>query len=466
MTISNPTTLSPTGEDRLDFKKVLPVFVIILIDLLGLTVIIPLMPLYAAAFGASAFTVGLLGAAYPVMQFVGAPLLGRLSDRYGRKPILIISQIGTFGGFLVLGFASTLWMLFLARLVDGISGANISTAQAVISDSTSEKNRTQGLGLMGAAFGLGFTIGPIIAFVSLALSGNDYRVPAFVAAGFSLASILLTWFWLDETLPAEQRGESRDRPSMSLTAMYRALGHPAVGILLLLMFAQQIAFGGLEQLLSLFTLTRLGLNASGNAIIFVFIGLIVVAVQGGFIGPWSRRLGDRRLIYLGLLVLAFGLVLTALTPRQPVPWYSREALTAELQASGDSRIHENATTRGLAIELPEDQNPGWLGLGWILAAMIPAAVGGGILHPSINSLITKRVRKGEVGGMLGMSAAFLSGANAIAPLLGGAIFQALGSTALFLFGGLLIAVLWLLALRRLKPGVEETVPAGQPRSIH
>ena len=122
MTISNPTTLSPTGEDRLDFKKVLPVFVIILIDLLGLTVIIPLMPLYAAAFGASAFTVGLLGAAYPVMQFVGAPLLGRLSDRYGRKPILIISQIGTFGGFLVLGFASTLWMLFLARLVDGISG--------------------------------------------------------------------------------------------------------------------------------------------------------------------------------------------------------------------------------------------------------------------------------------------------------------------------------------------------------
>jgi MFS family permease len=248
--------------------------------------------------------------------------------------------------------------------------------------------------------------------------------------------------------------------------MYRALGHPAVGILLLLMFAQQIAFGGLEQLLSLFTLTRLGLNASGNAIIFVFIGLIVVAVQGGFIGPWSRRLGDRRLIYLGLLVLAFGLVLTALTPRQPVPWYSREALTAELQASGDSRIHENATTRGLAIELPEDQNPGWLGLGWILAAMIPAAVGGGILHPSINSLITKRVRKGEVGGMLGMSAAFLSGANAIAPLLGGAIFQALGSTALFLFGGLLIAALWLLALRRLKPGVEETVPAGQPRSIH
>src|SRR3970282_29753 len=109
------------------------------------------------------------------------------------------------------------------------------------------------------------------------------------------------WFWLDETLPAEQRSESRGRPSLSLTAMYRALGHPAVGILLLLMFAQQIAFGGLEQLLSLFTLTRLGLNASGNAIIFVFVGLIVVAVQGGFIGPWSRRLRDRRFIYFGVL---------------------------------------------------------------------------------------------------------------------------------------------------------------------
>ena len=248
-----------TAEDRLDFKKILPVFVIVLIDLLGLTIIIPLMPLYATAFGANAFLIGMLGAAYPVMQFIGAPILGRLSDRYGRKPVLVVSQIGTLVGFIVLGLASSLWMLFLARIIDGISGANIATAQAAITDSTNEKNRTQGLGLIGAAFGLGFIIGPVIAFVSLALSGNDYRVPAFVAAIFSALSILLTWFWFQETLPAERRGESNDgKPALSFGAMLRAVRHPSVGFLLLLIFAQQIAFGGFEQLLALFTLNRWG----------------------------------------------------------------------------------------------------------------------------------------------------------------------------------------------------------------
>ncbi len=455
---------NPADQDKLDFKKILPVFVIVLIDLLGLTIIIPLMPLYAASFGANALTIGLLGAAYPLMQFIGAPLLGRLSDQYGRKPILIISQIGTLAGFLVLGFSNTLWLLFLARLIDGISGANIATAQAVITDSTTERNRTQGLGLLGAAFGIGFVVGPIIAFISLALSDNNYRVPAFVAAIFSLLSILLTWFWLEETLPVKQRGRKAEKTGFSIGALFQALRHPAVGLLLALMFAQQIAFGGFEQLLALFTLNRLGLNASGNAIIFVFVGLIVVAVQGGFIGRWSRRFGDRRLVYAGLVALAIGLVLTALTPRQPMPAYSQERLAQELRLGGDFRTHENPTTRNLAVELPPDTNNGWLGIGWILVAMIPASIGGGILQPSINSLITKRIHRDEVGGMLGISAAFLSGANAMAPLIGGFIFQALGARAPFLLGGILMAVLWLVSILALKPGREESQPAGLVRS--
>ena len=139
-------TVAGSSADKLDFKKILPVFVIVLIDLLGMTVIIPLMPLYAASFGANAFMIGLLGAAYPVMQFIGAPFLGRLSDRYGRRPVLLVSQLGTFIGFLLLGFSNALWLLFLSRIVDGISGANISTAQAAITDSTNEKTRTQRLG--------------------------------------------------------------------------------------------------------------------------------------------------------------------------------------------------------------------------------------------------------------------------------------------------------------------------------
>ena len=443
------TKTAVAKEDKLDFKKILPVFVIVLIDLLGLTVIIPLMPLYAASFGANALTIGLLGASYPVMQFIGAPLLGRLSDRYGRKPVLLVSQLGTLIGFIILGFSNALWLIFLARLVDGLSGANISTAQAVITDSTTEKNRTQGLGLVGAAFGLGFVIGPIIAFLSLALSGDNYRVPAFVAAAFSAISILLTWFWLEETLPADQRGGSSKKASFSLGAMFQALRHPAVGLLLVLMFAQQIAFGGFEQLLALFTLNRLGMNASGNAIIFVFVGVLVVAVQGGFIGPWSRKLGDRRLIYLGLATLAVGLTLTAFTPRQPLPGYSRLDLEQELSGS-DFRTHESPTTRSLQIDLPPDTDNGWSGLVWILIAMIPTSIGGGVLQPSINSLITKRSERKEVGGMLGISAALLSGANAVAPLLGGAVFQGLGSTAPFLLGGLLMGALLLASLRGIR----------------
>jgi len=459
-----PSSQEQPSEDKLDFKKILPIFVIVLIDLLGLTVIIPLMPLYATSFNADPLMIGVIGAAYPLMQVVGAPTLGRLSDRFGRKPILLISQFGTLIGFLVLGLANSLWMLLLARVVDGISGANISTAQAAISDSTNEKNRTQGLGLIGAAFGLGFVIGPVIAFISLQASGDNYHVPAFVAAGFSFISILLTWLWFAETLPVEERGREVHKPSFSMASMLKALTHPMIGMLLILMFAQQIAFGGFEQLLSLFTLSRLGMNASGNAIIFVFVGIIVVAVQGGLIGPWSRKYGDRKLIYAGLALLAVGLVLTALTPRQPLPGYSKASLTAELAASGDFRTHENPTTRSTTVELPGDKHNGWLGLGWILAAMVPVAIGGGILQPAINSLITKRVSQDEVGGSLGISASLLSAANAAAPLIGGVLFQFLGPSAPFLLGGMLLALLLFIALRTIQPMKPENLQAGLARS--
>ena len=450
MSTQTAETLVSTQPERLNFKKILPIFVIVLIDLLGLTIIIPLMPIYAATFGASAFLIGLLGATYPAMQFIGAPFLGRLSDRFGRKPILMVSQLGTLIGFLVLGFSSALWMLFLARIIDGLSGANISTAQAAISDSTTEKTRTQGLGLIGAAFGLGFILGPIIAFVSLTLSGNNYQIPAFVAAFFSLVSILLTLFWFDETLPKEVRDHPQRKPALTLSAMLKALQNPAVGLLLVLMFTQQIAFGGFEQLLALFTLNRLGFNASHNSIIFVYVGILVVAIQGYFIGKWSRKYGDQKLVYVGLLALSVGLILTSLTPREPLPSYSKTALLTQLNSNPNFRTHENPTTQNLAIAVPDENNKGFIGLVWLMIAMIPTAIGGGILQPSINSLLTQRVGKDEIGGTLGISAAFLSASNAIAPLVGGSLFQAWGSSAPFLLGGILLAVLLMISLWRLK----------------
>jgi DHA1 family tetracycline resistance protein-like MFS transporter len=406
--------------------------------------------------------IGALGATYPLLQFAAAPILGRLSDRYGRKPVLVISQIGTFIGFILLGLANALPILFLSRAIDGISGGNIATAQAAITDSTSEKTRTQGLGLIGAAFGLGFIIGPVIAFIALAVSNNNYSWPAYLAAAFSLASILLTAFWFKETLPKEQRGGASDRPGFSFRSLFSALKHPAVGLLLLLIFAQQLAFGGFEQLLALFTLTNLGLNASGNTIIFVYVGIIVVAVQGYFIGRWSRRFGDRRLVYGGLALLAAGLILLAFTPQRAVPWYSEAELTSELN-SGRQLPGEMPTTENLSIDIPEDSSRGWLGIAWILVAMVPLSIGGGILQPAINSLITKRVGPEEVGGMLGISVSFLSAANAFAPLIGGALFQLFSPRAPFLFGGIVMALLLALAVWKLGAGQEESAAPGLAR---
>jgi DHA1 family tetracycline resistance protein-like MFS transporter len=436
-------------DEKLDFKKVMPVLVIILVDLLGLSIIVPLMPLFAARFGANAFVIGVLGSTYPFMQFIGAPLLGRLSDRLGRRPILLVSQVGTFLGFILLGFANALPLLFISRVIDGLSGANISTAQAVVTDVTNEKTRTQGLGLIGAAFGMGFILGPIIAFSVLIATGDNYQAVAFTAAFFSLASLLLTIFWLPETRDLTKT-RAGGRSPFTIRSMLEALNRPTVGILLVLMFSQQLAFGGYEQMFSLFALNRLGMGARDTSGLFVLAGLFIVAVQGGFIGRWSRKYGDRWLVMLGLSTLAIGLILTASTPQIPVPWYDQARITAEMQG----RI----STQLINVSLPPETNKGWFGIIWVLIASFPAALGGGVLHPAINSLITKSSGKDEVGGILGVSAGFYSAANAITPLFFGSLFQWLGAPVPFLVGGLLLAALWVLAMRKVK------VPGASPAS--
>ncbi|MBP6179655.1 MAG: MFS transporter [Anaerolineales bacterium] len=441
--MSTETTLT----EKLDFKRIVPVLVIVLVDLMGLSIIIPLLPLYAARFGSDALTVGILQATYPMMQFLGAPILGRLSDRFGRKPVLIVSQIGTLIGFIMLGFANTLVVLFISRIIDGLSGANISTAQAAIADSTTEKTRTQGLGLVGAAFGVGFVLGPIIAFVVLAATGQNYQAVAFTAALFSFISILLTTFWFKETYQdAADPEASRKRRPFSFGALKQALSRPAIGFLLVLMFFYQIAFGGYEQLFSLFTLTRLGMDARDTSGLFVLAGLFIIVVQGGLIGRWSKQKGDRWLVMMGIGTLAIGLIGTALTPAIPVPWYDKAKVLESLAGQGDFRV----SIQSINIQLPEETASGWLGIAWLLLASFPAALGGGVLQPAVNSLITKASSKDEVGGMLGASSAAYSAANAIAPLFYGSLFQWFGGPVPFFAGGLILAILWLIAPRVVK----------------
>ncbi|MFN8527882.1 MAG: MFS transporter [Anaerolineae bacterium] len=450
------TTASPAAAEKLDFKRILPIFIIVLIDLLGLTIIIPLLPLYAASFGANPLVIGILGAVYPVMQLIGGPLLGGLSDRYGRRPVLIFSQIGTLIGFLLLGVANALPLLFLSRIIDGLTGGNIVVAQAAITDSTTEKTRAQGLGLLGAAFGLGFTLGPAIAGIALAVSNNNYHVPAVIAAAFSLISVLLTSYWFKETLHPDHQEHARTQESMPLPErILTSLRNPLVGVLLVLIFLQQLVFGGFENLLSLFTLSRLGMDAAGNALLFVFVGIIIVMVQGKYIGPWSRKYGERKLIYAGLALLAVGLIITSVTPAQTIPGYSRTALEARLTE------HATTETTTTGVTLPEENN-GFLGIVWIMVAMIPASIGGGLLSPSINSLITKRTGRSNIGGTLGVSSALVSAANAITPIVGGAMFQYLGSTAPFLLGGLVMGGLYLLSMRMITPAPQDTPVESAP----
>jgi DHA1 family tetracycline resistance protein-like MFS transporter len=437
------TTPDSASAEKLDMRRVLPIFVVVLVDLLGLTVIIPLLPLYAVSFQVSPFMIGVLNAAYPLMQLIGAPILGRLSDRYGRKPVLLASQLGTLVGFLVLGFANTFALLLVSRIIDGFSGGNIATAQAMIADSTTDRTRTQGLGLIGAAFGLGFIIGPIIAFAALTLSGNDMRVPAFIAAAFSAASIVLTAVWLKETHTGAGRALGGETRWFDTNAALRRLRYPHVGVLLLLMFAQQFAFGGLENLLPLFTVVRLGLDSAGNALVFVFVGVFVVAVQGGLIGRWSRRYGERRLILAGIGLLAIGLALTAATPAQPVPWYDRAGLAAEL----NTHAAAGAGIEASAISLPDPSQHSWAGLAWLLVAMVPTSIGAAILGPSVNSLITRRVGGQERGSFLGLSAGSTSAANVVTPLFGFGLFQAIGASAPMWCYALVMALLLAVAAR-------------------
>lgn len=432
--------MSHPEEEKLDFKRIAPILFIVFIDLMGLTILIPVLPYYALSFNAGAAVIGLLGTAYPLMQLLGGPILGGLSDRFGRKPILAIAQVGTFCSLILLGFANALWLVFLARILDGITGANISTVQSAITDVTTPKTRSQGLGLVGAAFGMGFIFGPAISGIALALSGNNYSAPAFVAAGFAFVSILLTTFVFEETLPPEKRGQSGQQArGLAFGRMFAAIRRPIIGTLLLLVFFQQVVFGAFQIMFAPYTLARLGLNSTGNTIAFVFIGILLTIVQGGLIGPLTKRFGERNLVIGGISLIALGLFLMVLVPQQVVPWYSQAALIGELQQAGSTV--DSSAQLGL---LPPEGNSGYAGLLLLLLSQLPIAFGVGSVQPSVNSLLTQSVSPSEVGGLLGISAAFSSLGTVLGPLWGGAAFDFIAPAAPFLIGS--IALLFCLPL--------------------
>src|SRR6266436_2079459 len=249
------------------------IFTTVFIDLVGFGIVIPVLPFYAEGtrFNATPRSVGLLFASYSIMQLIFTPILGRLSDRHGRRPVLLCSIIGTGIGFLILGFATTLWMLFLGRIIDGITGGNISTAQAYIADITTKENRAKGMGMVGAAFGLGFVFGPAIGGI---LSRWGINVPFLFAAGLCFANATLLYFTLPETVTPDHPARVSAASGRGFKQLVDSLKQPRLGFVLTIYFLSIVAFSIMTASFSLFLMFRLGYDAFDNCWVFAFVCIV------------------------------------------------------------------------------------------------------------------------------------------------------------------------------------------------
>src|SRR5712691_5557535 len=279
------------------------IFTTVFIDLVGFGIVIPVLPFYAegSRFNATPRTVGLLFASYSVMQLIFAPILGRLSDKYGRRPVLLISIIGTGIGFLILGFARTLLMLFVGRILDGITGGNISTAQAYIADITTKEDRAKGMGLIGAAFGLGFVFGPAIGGI---LSRWGVEVPFLFAAALCFANALLLYFTLPETVTPDHPARVSAAGGRGWSYLLKSLTQPRLGFVLTIYFLFIVAFSIMTTSFSLYTMFRFGYDAQHTGWLFAYVGVIAVKIQGGLIGRLVKRFGELSLVIVGALFFA------------------------------------------------------------------------------------------------------------------------------------------------------------------
>jgi DHA1 family tetracycline resistance protein-like MFS transporter len=380
-------------------RPLLVIFLTIFVNLVGFGIIIPLLPFYAETFGASPLVVGLLFAVFSLCQLVAAPILGDLSDRYGRRPILIVSLIGTVISFVMLALAQSVAMLFIARIVDGLSGGNISTARAYVADVTEPQDRSRAFGLIGAAFGLGFIFGPAI---SALLAPISYTAPIWAAAAITLVATAMAWFWLPETVHRAHAGTG-----MPFRNLVSIMGRPALRRVLVMDFSYWFAFAMFQTTFALFAAARFGFDAARTASFFAAFAVLGAIVQGVFIRTIVQRLGDKRTLMLGLIFAAFGLLAATLTHR---------------------------------VEL-------------FAAALIPLALGIGFGHPTMSSLISRAARADEQGRVQGAASALESLGRTIGPVWGSASLQRFGEASPYISAaGFLIMTLLLSVGHR----VEET----------
>ena len=285
------------------------IFFTVLIDLIGFGIILPILPFYAQRFGAAGLGYGAIIGVFSLMQFVATALLGKLSDRIGRRPVLLTTMLVNAVGYTLFAFAGSYWVLFLSRVVSGFAGGNISAAQAYIADITTPAERSRGMGMVGAAFGIGFSLGPAIGGFSAHYLGPS--APGLVAVGLSLANFVSAYFILPESLKHEYRVR---RPLFDLGHIGEAVARPKLRPLMIVWALTPVAFAGYTVALPLHASRVLHWTERDLAILFTIIGVTAAAVQGYFFGKIARRTGERALVIAGTFGMALSIAIVPYLP--------------------------------------------------------------------------------------------------------------------------------------------------------
>ena len=360
----------PTPAAARPRSPLLVLFLVVVIDLIGFGIVLPLLPRYAKEYAASPLMTGVIMASFSAMQFVFAPFWGRLSDRHGRRPILMVGLFGSVLSYTLFGLADSLVVLLVSRIAAGFFGATIGAAQAYIADVTDAKERGRGMAVIGAAFGLGFTVGPAIGGIA---SGWHRYAPGFIAAGLSAFALTLAMVALPEPPRHAARAE---RSLLDRTAIRHALAMPTIPLILLLQFGATFAFASFESTLSLFTQAQWRYDERHNGCVFTFIGLVLVIAQGGIVRRLMPKVGELNFVVRGTLLMALGLGALAFVP-------------------------------DLAL---------------LLVALAVAVLGFAMVTPSLSSLLSRRTPQSTQGEVLGLGQSMLSLARILGPLWGNWLF--------------------------------------------
>jgi MFS family permease len=411
-------------------RAIATVFFVVFLDLLGFSIVIPILPFYARAFGGNELVIGALAATYSVMQFASAPYLGSISDRYGRRPVLVFSLCGSVVAWTLFGLAEGLALLFVSRALAGAMGGNIATAQAYVADVTAPEERARALGLLGAAFGLGFIVGPgISAALTLpgVVSGVDallpavvpisrFSLPAFSAAFASLLAVLAALAFLPESRVG--RGDRTERPSQ-VEQLRAALSNADLRGVVVAFFLLSFAFSGIQVMFIPYVADVYGYTEPQAALLLTYFGVLSVVVQGGLIGPLTTRYGEAELTVFGAVALAAALALFPFTRELGV-------------------IFPDLTT------LAGFLTPALLAL---LAAGALLSLGNGVLSVTLTALVSRGASSDRQGSAFGITQGAGSLARTVGPVLMGALYAGVGFRSPFVLGALTLLPVVAIALR-------------------